>query len=177
MNVTSQPTSQFSTIHPCTNLLQPLESYHCLHSLVVTLGTKSVQSSQSSATWTIKDGSLDSKSSQNKVIQYKIERRMDSTQNISEAHHSQFLNDFQATEEVESWQALISPLDALHNRNDNSVTATNASICNTSIQAGQESQENIGQSGYDHTNEDLYNSQNDQTAIENEIHTTVENSV
>ena len=111
------------------------------------------------------------------MIQYKIERRMDPTQNISEAHHSQFLNDFQATEEIESWQALISPLDALHNRNDNSVTATSASICNTSIQAVEESQENIGQTGYDHTNEDLYNNQNDQTAIENEIHTTIENSV
>ena len=110
------------------------------------------------------------------MIQYKIERRMDFTQNISEAHHSQFLNDFQATEEVESWQALISPLDALHNRNDNSVTASTP-VCNTQIQAGQESQENIGQTGYDHTNEDLYNSQNDQTAIENEIHTTIENSV
>lgn len=106
---------------------------------------------------------------------------MDSTQNISEgvqseAHHSHFLNDFQATEEVESWQALISPLDALHNCNDNSLTSTSAPICDSSIQAAQETQ-NIGQTGYDHTNEDIYNSQNDQIANENEIHTTVENSV
>ena len=107
---------------------------------------------------------------------------MDSTQNISEgvqseAHHSHFLNDFQATEEVESWQALISPLDALHNCNDNSLTSTSAPICDSSIQAAHESQENIGQTGYDRINEDIYNSQNDQTANENEIHTTVENSV
>ena len=103
---------------------------------------------------------------------------MDSTQSQqSEAHHSQFLNDFQATEEVESWQALISPLDALHNRNDNSVPATSLVICDESIQADHESQENIGQTGYTHTTDDLHNSQNDQSAYENEIHNTVENSV
>ena len=51
---------------------------------------------------------------------------MDSSQNYSEGaevHQERFLSDFQATEEIESWQALINPLAALHNGNDNSVVS------------------------------------------------------
>ena len=108
---------------------------------------------------------------------------MDSSQNNSEGagvHPEQFLNDFQATEEVESWQALINPLAALHNCNDNSVASNtnNATvpdlICDDFSQAAQE---NIGRTGYDHANENLNDHQNDQLDAENEIHVNVDNSV
>ena len=107
---------------------------------------------------------------------------MDSSQNYStsaEVHPVQFLNDFQATEEVESWQALINPLAALHNCNDNSVASNTSNatvpglICDDTSQAIEE---NIGQTGYDHANENLNDHQN-QLDTENEIHANVENSV
>ena len=58
---------------------------------------------------------------------------MDPSQNFpagdqSDAHHSQFLNNFQATEEVESWQALINPMAALHNHNDNSLSVRDPQV-------------------------------------------------